>query len=328
MRPPESGPPTPPTGKGRVPAWVRVAVSLGVLGVLVALLPGGELVAAFGRVSPFVWIVSVPIYLALHFIGVAKWRMLMGAAGARFRVSEAAHCYYAGLFGSILLPSVVGGDLVRAGLAMRLSRARVAVLFGSVLDRMIDVVALASVAGFGILAVPGALDPQSRRIFVALLVGAAGLGIVGAACLLLLPARRFPFRIRRHLVRVRAAARTFRRSPRFVLTALAAAIALQSSLVVLNAWLGRACGLEAALSTWFFVWPLGKLAALVPVTQAGIGVREAALVGLFAPFGVPAVLAVAAGLAFQGVVFAGGFAGGLLSYLLGRTAAVGQTSRL
>ncbi len=52
------------------------------------------------------------------------------------------------------------------------------------------------------------------------------------------------------------------------------------------------------------------------MTQGGIGVREAALAALFAPFGVPAVLAVAVSLVFQVVVISGGLVGGLLSLLL------------
>jgi glycosyltransferase 2 family protein len=36
-----------------------------------------------------------------------------------------------------------------------------------------------------------------------------------------------------------------------------------------------------------FAWPLAKIAAVVPITQGGIGVREAALVVLLAPFGAP-----------------------------------------
>jgi uncharacterized membrane protein YbhN (UPF0104 family) len=63
---------------------------------------------------------------------------------------------------------------------------------------------------------------------------------------------------------------------------------------------------------------MAKLSALVPVTQGGLGVREAALAGLLAPFGVEPVLAVAAGLAFQAVVITGGLAGGGIATLLGR----------
>ncbi len=72
------------------------------------------------------------------------------------------------------------------------------------------------------------------------------------------------------------------------------------------------------MHVWLFVWPLGKISAVMPLTQGGIGVREAALAALFAPFGVPAVLAVAAGLAFQAVVISGGLVGGGISLILHR----------
>ena len=95
--------------------------------------------------------------------------------------------------------------------------------------------------------------------------------------------------------------------------------AVQSSLVALNWWLGLRCGIDIAFQAWLFAWPMAKISALLPVTQGGIGVREAALAALLAPFGVPAVLAVAAGLVFQGVIISGGLIGGALSYLLGWT---------
>ena len=56
------------------------------------------------------------------------------------------------------------------------------------------------------------------------------------------------------------------------------------------------------------------------MTQGGLGVREAAHAALFAPFGIPAVLAVAVSLVFQAVIISGGLIGGLISFLLGRAA--------
>jgi hypothetical protein len=72
---------------------------------------------------------------------------------------------------------------------------------------------------------------------------------------------------------------------------------------------------------WLFVWPLAKLSGVLPVTQNGIGVREAAQVVLFAPFGVAAVAAVAAGLVFETIILAGGLVGGVLSLIIGRLSA-------
>jgi uncharacterized membrane protein YbhN (UPF0104 family) len=91
-------------------------------------------------------------------------------------------------------------------------------------------------------------------------------------------------------------------------------VILQTSLVVLNWWLALEAGVTIPLYVWLFVWPLAKISALIPVTQGGVGVREAALALLFAPFGVAAHHAVATGLMFQAVVIAGGLVGGMVAY--------------
>jgi glycosyltransferase 2 family protein len=73
------------------------------------------------------------------------------------------------------------------------------------------------------------------------------------------------------------------------------------------------------LRIWLFAWPLAKLAAVLPLTQGGIGVREAALVALLAPFGAAAPLVLAAGLVWEGVIIAGGLIAGAVAFFLGRS---------
>jgi len=74
------------------------------------------------------------------------------------------------------------------------------------------------------------------------------------------------------------------------------------------------------LRLWLFAWPLAKLAALLPLTQGGIGVREAALVALLTPFGAAGHLVLAAGLVWEGVIVAGGLLSGGAAFLLRRAA--------
>jgi len=231
---------------------------------------------------------------------------------------QAARCYFAGLFGSLFLPSLIGGDLVRAGMAMRIGRSKAGVLLGSLVDRGVDLVALGILAGTGALLVPGSLDPQDRRIFLAL----AGIGLVGiamtAAIAAFLPARRFSYRMRRRFVRVRIAARSMTRRPGAVLTALVLALSAQIVFIVLNTVLAEACGLHLAFRIWLFAWPLAKLSAAIPLTQGGIGLREAALAALLRPFGASAVLSVAAGIAWEAIVIGGGLVAGFTSFLMTR----------
>jgi uncharacterized membrane protein YbhN (UPF0104 family) len=146
-----------------------------------------------------------------------------------------------------------------------------------------------------------------------------GVAVIAAlAAWTLFPSRRVPFRLRRKLVAVRRAVRATARQPLRLVTGLALGMLLQSLLVVLNWRLGIAIGISIPLYVWFFVWPLAKISALLPVTQGGIGVREAAQAVLFAPFGVSAVMAVATGLAFEVIIVAGGLLGGGIGWLLGR----------
>ena len=152
-------------------------------------------------------------YLATHLLGVVKWRLTLHLSNARLTFAQALRCYYAGLFGTVFLPSVVGGDVVRMGLAFRIERNRAGVLLGSLVDRLLDTISLAVVAGIGVLLLPGALDPRHRRAFVALAV--VFTLACGALFLLLrtLPWRRLPFKLRRALVKIRLAWRSMASRP-------------------------------------------------------------------------------------------------------------------
>jgi uncharacterized membrane protein YbhN (UPF0104 family) len=108
------------------------------------------------------------------------------------------------------------------------------------------------------------------------------------------------------------------KQPGAMLRALSTSVTVQVIFIILNVVLADACGLHLRFRVWLFAWPLAKLAAAVPITQAGIGVREAALAALLVPFGATAVLAVASGLAWDAVSISGAIAGGVFALLAGR----------
>ena len=128
-------------------AMLRLAASAVVLTLLFLVLPRASLWAAIKRLTPGVWLLTLAAYLLLHLLGVTKWRMMVNLAGGGLGFVGAVRCYYAGLFGSIYLPSIIGGDVVRAGLGLRIVRSKVGLLLGSLVDRIQDLLALAIVAG-------------------------------------------------------------------------------------------------------------------------------------------------------------------------------------
>jgi glycosyltransferase 2 family protein len=309
----------------RIPVWrrpvVRLTASAVILALLVLALPFHELVAALRGMPLWAWPLALGVYLALHLIGIAKWRLVTNTAGAGLPFRAAARAYYAGLFGNTFLPSIVGGDVVRAGVALGAVRSKSALVLGSLVDRVNDIVSLGAVAAIGAALLPRALDPRSRAIFLSLGAMLAVAAVVGAIALTRFPARRLPFKLRRTLVHMRRAVRATARRPQAIVAAILLGMLLQALLVVLNYVLGLTIGIDIPLYVWLFVWPLAKISGLAPVTQGGIGVREAAQVVLFAPFGVPGAMALAVGLVFEAIIIVGGLLAGLIAFVLGRAEA-------
>ena len=264
------------------------------------------------------WVLVLVGYLAAHVVGAMKYELVLNLGGAGIPGRQGARCYFAGLFGSLFLPSLIGGDILRMAMALRMSRSKAGVVLGSLVDRITDFSSLALLAAFGSLLVPGALNEANRKIFFAVTVAGTVGALIVAIVVTMFPARRFSIRVRRKLVRLRRAWRSILRQPSAMARALGMSLVVQITFIFLNVLLADACGLHLPYRVWIFAWPLAKLSAVVPVTQAGIGVREAALAALLLPFGAPAVLAVAAGIAWDAVVVGGAIAGGIFALVTGR----------
>jgi uncharacterized protein (TIRG00374 family) len=314
--------------------WTIIALrwiaALAVIGVLLHFLPLAAVRSAIARVPPRYFAGALAGYLLAHALGVLKWRMVVNAAGAELDLATSVQCYGGGLFGTLFLPSIVGGDVIRLAVGLRRSPRPAAVLAGNVVDRFLDVAAQASLVALGLALLPGSL-PESlrsvatRTLLFGFLIGAALFALGFFLRGVLLGGRSIRFR--RRLARVRHALRSVSRRPLVLVAGWLAGIAIQSTFLVLTAWLATACGLNLPLRVWFFAWPLAKLAALLPLTQGGIGVREAALVALLAPFGAAGTLVLASGLVWEGVIISGGIIAGLAAFFAGRRSGSATTMR-
>ncbi len=304
--------------------WVtglRWVGALAVLAILIHFLPWDSLTQAIRRVPISRFVAVLFGYLLAHSVGIAKWRMVVNAAGAQLDLPTSAECYTGGLFATLFLPSIIGGDVVRLAVGLRRSPNPAAVLAGSVVDRFLDMMAQAGLVLTGIIllpvSVPVSLTSEARTAILVLAATLAGIAVLALALYRpLLRGRSVSFR--RKLARLRQALRMGWRRPYILLFGWIMATAIQTTFLLLTAAIAVSCGLVLPLRVWFFAWPLAKLAALLPLTQGGIGVREAALVGLLSPFGAPAHLVLASGLVWEGIVIVGGLVAGLVLLSLRR----------
>jgi glycosyltransferase 2 family protein len=296
--------------------WAAAAL---VLGILFYLLPVAPLRAALARVPLTRFVSVLLIYLFALSVGIIKWHTVVNTAGAQLRFVESAQCYTSGLFGDLFLPSVIGGDVARLTVGISHSPRPAAVITGNVADRLLDLAAQLTLvsAGFMLLAgsLPKVLQAPARHVLLAgLIVFVVLVLLVWALHRPLLQGRSI--RVRRRLVQVRHAVRMVARRPHRLVFGWLLGTMVQGTYVLLTALLGVSCGLGVPLRVWLFAWPLAKIAAVMPITQGGIGVREAALVVLLSPFGAPASTVLATGIVLEGVIIAGALLAGSTAFLL------------
>lgn len=310
----------------RVQWIVRVAASVVLLAVLFQIVPWSDVRAHASRLPFGIWLAILAIFLAGHQLGVVKWRALVNACRARVPMRAATRAYFAGLFANLYLPSIIGGDVLRGALIGRGSGRPEAAVLGGIADRLLDVATMGVLIAFGIIVAREAIPGAGGEAATALVLVAVG----GAALFLPLairrPLRSWPRKARRPIGRSLVALRRLSRSPGSAALALVLSLGIQALFVLLNAWIGREIGIDVSLGVWFIAWPLAKLVALLPVSIGGLVVREAALAGVLAQFGVPIALGTVAGLLWQTVNFTGGLLGGAIWWALGLTPAASEPS--
>ncbi len=298
--------------------WIKLAVTLSAIALIVAIVPWGELWEHARRLDARTWLLVFLGFVVAHLVGAMKWRLNVNVGRAGLGAVDAVRCYFAGLFANLCLPSIVGGDALRAVLAGRRTGRYEAVIFGSLTDRLIDVLALLLLICAGALLSRGAVPGWAEQVLlVGMLVGVGGL-VLALPFLLRMPLARWPRKLRRPAARGMVAARRLGRRPQVAVGVLAISLGMQGSFVAMNAALGAAIGIDVPWTVWLLAWPLAKAISLAPISLGGFGVREAALAGLLnAAAAVPSSQGVLVSLVWQTVLVAGGLVGGALWFLLG-----------
>jgi uncharacterized protein (TIRG00374 family) len=299
--------------------WMlRVAISVAVLAVIFYIVPVAEVIATIRRIDLKDWALTLAVFLAGHVVAACKWSLLANS-GAPMRSVLLAH--FSGLVANLSLPGVAGGDVVRAAILYRAVRDKSRLALGSVADRLIDSIGLLVIAAAGVLMAIGTLRSSFTLLawIVALLVAAAVALVVGVKYHRWIVERLRPGSTMRYYGdRLSASLIELSHEKGRLSACLVLSMAVQASFILANVELANAAGLHVALAAWFFAWPLSKLIATLPISIAGIGVREASLAGFLAPFGAPAAQVIGIGLLWQTIQIAGGILGGLALMLSNR----------
>jgi uncharacterized membrane protein YbhN (UPF0104 family) len=259
------------------------------------------------------WIGAVFVTMAVQVsFNALRWRDIAGVCGARLRAMTALGYTFIGQFFSQVLPSTVGGDAVRIWLLARGGAGWPTAIYSVLIDRVIGVAALAMLVA---LCLPWTLvlvqDPVARAALVVIGFGALAAAVVflglGMPSLTLME-RWWPTR---HLAAAsRLAWKLCRSSVALRVVVIAIAVHL---LTVLSAW-AAARAAHASIDivqTLFVVLPV-ILVSTIPISIAGWGVRESAMVMAFSYAGLAESDGLIVSIVYGATTLAIGAAGGIV----------------
>lgn len=280
--------------------------------------------------STLPWLVGAVVVAATAVL-LATWRwnrvLLVFDLHPPFRMLIGS--YLAGMFVGNLLPSTVGGDVLRIRRTSAATNEGSSVFASVVIERLTGWLVLPFLTLFTLLINPG-LRELGRASTVAFGISVATIGAL-TTVLLAAGSTRFGGRLAGHdswlrfLGAVHTGVVRLRRRPAQALDVLAAGLGYQLTVVV-SAWMAaHAIGVRMSPTAALAFVPAVAIIQVLPLSIGGLGIREGAFALFLGPLGVSNGRAIALGLLVYGITLIVSIAGAPSFAFGGRRRHVGVT---
>jgi uncharacterized protein (TIRG00374 family) len=273
----------------------RISVSLALIAFLLVRMNARKALGAISSVTPGFFILALLTFALSLALGSVQWRRLLRILGISISGAKALSFYYVGAFFNTILPSNIGGDVVRVYDVYRESGKSDEAIAATVTDRMLGMVAL------GMLAMPSGLYVAYAHGNLGLERGFGETAIIIVLAFVALLAGAFLVLLNRTLARILAGflrpifkrvggERVRRIYESFYLYrgnlpglfgALGIALAVQVLRVLVHYEVSRAMGLDIPAIYFFLFIPVIAIFIALPISIGGLGIREGMGVVLF-----------------------------------------------
>lgn len=311
---------------GRVLRWiVRAGVSAGLIVALLVHADLGKLADILTSLDLGWLAVAVLIKGIGIFAGVVRWRLMLAGQDIGLPLANLGGAYLVGRFFGSFLPSTLGLDAYRTYYAAVRSRQVAACVAVTVVEKVVGLLALSVLA---LAALPFGMRLLSPRVLW-FLSAVISVPILASALLLFWPGlfvriaslfRRRGKKVSQGIAKWSDAVARFGTQRGRLLIALLLGLVVHGGTSAMYIATARAVGVVIDPMEILFIGPLMIVATLVPISIAGIGVREGTFVFFLARIGVasePAAL----------LAFLGYFAGELYSLAGGAVWALTPAAR-
>jgi hypothetical protein len=302
--------------------WLKPLVTVALYALVFYWTDATAIAAELGRVDLRPVAVGVLLYMVGQAISSWKWRILLQPVQLDVPYLKVLGFYFTGMFFNLFLPTIVGGDAVKAVLLARETGAPARATMSVFMERNVGLCALLVVAiGAAELAPPVELFGLSLRVLTWLLAVAyaAANAVLMSALLYRVVDRVIAATPLAHL-RHRAdslyqAIVPYRCAPGRLVAGVGLSFLFQAIVIAVVFLNARALALDVPAAAVAVFVPLVSLAGMIPVSVNGLGVREALYILLFGRIGVPVETAVSLALLYLAVTILASLPGGV-AYLM------------
>ncbi len=309
---------------------LKIVVSLTLLLYIFSTIDFKIFVATVSRANPWWLLVALGMMMLGVVIRAFRWKILLDAIGVVVPVGELTAIYFIGFLFNNLLPSGLGGDAIRMMELNRHTEHGSDAVTSVVVDRFLGLLALQAIAlialAFSWTIIPTIVAYFTIFIFTAMIT--AGLLLINRPLYLNLQAKIPLFR---RITEIKTLNKLFESFQQYPLPALGksflVSILFNISLITMNVFIGWAVGATASVAHYAIFVPITSLVLVIPISFAGLGIREEGYRQLFGQVGVPGEVAVAMSLLVY--IFGNictGLIGGVIYFLRGARGMVSEQS--
>lgn len=279
------------------------------------------LLRAFRQISPVVIVAALSMNVFAFLMGSVRWWALLCHATGRIAYGKVLPSYYLGIFFNNILPTSMGGDIVRT-FHLGLRGVNMQALLGSaVADRGIGLFVSLLIGSICIFISPDiGIGGHDELLLLAILI----MFFLGTwlffspltiAFIERLGIKYQSTRFRRYILETVRLCHKYRTARGSLIAALVLTAIMQSAVILAYYMLGAGIGIKLSIVTYFAVIPIVFLASSIPISIGGIGVREGALVGLLIKTGVDTQHGIALSLLYLVVLILSSLPGGAIALL-------------
>jgi len=292
---------------------LKFSISIALIWVLLDKVGVGEAMARLLSVHPGWLALAAVIAMVQVLICTCRWQAVLGGLYVSIGYKKAFKFWYIGAFFNQALPSSAGGDVVRGYLAYKDGMGLAPVLSSLFLDRAVTVLALvvlvASMTPFATLTL------ENDRWFihaVFILLSGCVMGLMMIMLLDSTPGAWTKFRVVKAMHHLAGDTRRVLLHPWTASQVMVWSILGHINLVLVVYVLFRGVGVDLSLVDCLLLFPPVLLVQVLPISIAGWGVREGAMVAVFALVGVSSEAALAVSILYGLVLMVTSFPGAVL----------------